>query len=276
MRYIFLFILTAIICFTSNNDLCAQRKRKIKPVYHGKLQGGYQVDKFIPRGYAGFTYLNLGIRKVTGEKIRETGIETFYYNEIHDREEINQGYVIGNEQTGFGLNFYHYIKLKKWDFGKLNIQTGPQFSFGYYHNDNLPLSSNNFPRTFNDFKLGATARVELNYKIDERYSFLIGAQYTVLQAGLRRINNQNPILTRRQQLEDFLELDFLVDKYTAYVGILRQFGKVKINREKIKRKKAAEKERKQKKKAKKQAKKEKRKNKQKLKKAKKKAKKKKS
>lgn len=242
MKYILLYILV-FIGLTSPHPLEAQKKRKrVKPVYYGKLQGGYMVDKFIPKGYAGFNYLNLGLRKVTGKKVRESGFEAFYYKEVHDRKIINQFYTIGNQQTGFGLNYYHYLMLQQWNLGKLNIQTGPQFSFGYYRNRNRPFSSHNFSTVYNDYKIGGLARVELSYKIDERYSFILGAQYTLFQFGLRRVTTENPNLTVRQKLEDFLQFDFLVNKYTAYTGIVTQFGKVKVNRTKIAKKKKEQRE----------------------------------
>lgn len=95
----------------------------------------------------------------------------------------------------------------------------------------------------------------MNYKIDERYSLILGSQYTLFQFGLRRINIQNPILTRRRQLEDFLQFDFLVKRYIAYVGVVTQFGKVKVNRAKIAKKKEEERQKKRDKIAKKKAKK---------------------
>lgn len=242
----FLLILISLFCLMPTQELLAQKKKKkAKPYYLGKIQSGFLIDKFIPKGYAGFTYLNLGIRKVTGEKIQESGFETFYYQKDQDKKRVNDFLTTGNRQTGFGLNYYHYIKLKKWDFKKFTVQTGPQFSFGYYHNEILPFTANNFATTYNDFKLGATARVELGYKIDERYSFILGSQYSIFQFGLRRINNQNPVLDRRRQLEDFVQFDFLINRYTFYFGMIRQFGRVKIDRVKLKEKRVKARQKKQ-------------------------------
>jgi len=66
-------------------------------------------------------------------------------------------------------------------------------------------------------------------------------------------------LTRRRQLEDFLQFDFLIERYIGYVGVVTQFGKVKINRAKIAKKKEEERQRLKDKIAKKKAKKEKKK-----------------
>jgi len=263
MRFTLILFFSIVFCSVNSQTLHAQEKKrkKIKPVYHGKLQGGYLIDKVIPEGASSFTYFNFGIRKVTGEKVTESGIETFYYQDTFGEERINGFYSRGNEQTGFGLKYYYYLKVKNWRFGKINIQVGPQFSFGYYHNNVQPFNSNNFAKTFNDFKIGASARVELNYKIDNRYSAILGTQYTIAQFGLRRINSNNPALDIRSRLDDFLQFDFLVNRYLAYFGILRQFGKVKVDRVKLKEKRAKEKLKKQEKRDKKLAKKQKKKDK---------------
>lgn len=263
MRYTLLFFLTFIFCCAGNNTLFSQEKKrkKIKPVYHGKLQGGYFIDKVVPKGASEFTYLNFGIRKVTGEKMVERGIETFYYQNIFDKKIVNDFFSTGTKQTGFGLNYYHYIMLKKWNFKKFHLQVGPQFSFGYYHKENQPLSQNNFAKTFNDFKIGAAARVELNYRIDGRYAAILGSQYTISQFGLRRTNFKNPGLDIRSQLDDYLQFDFLPQRFVAYFGILRQFGRVKIDRVKLKEKRAKAKQQKQEKAARKLAKRQKKKDK---------------
>jgi len=120
MKYIYILI---IFCLWNVTSLQAQKKRKIKPVFYGKIQGGYLVDKVIPEGYSGYNYLNLGIRKVVGDKISEWGLETFYYKNINSREVVTRSLTTGTEQTGFGFNVYHYLMLKQWNFGKLKIGT---------------------------------------------------------------------------------------------------------------------------------------------------------
>ena len=76
-----LLLLFTILLF--NQHLFAQKKRKVKPVFFGKIQGAFLVDNFIADLNTSFTYINLGIRKITGKKVREIGIESYYYNQEH-------------------------------------------------------------------------------------------------------------------------------------------------------------------------------------------------
>ena len=237
IRYLIL-ISCAFLLLSFPTELHAQKKRKkIKPIYYGKIQGGFLIDKYISKGNIGFTYFNLGSRKITGEKIQETGLASFYYRQRHDEERINNFYSRGFEQTGLGINFYHYIKYKKWDFGKLNLQVGPQFSFGYFKYKIALLNRFNFEEIINDFKVGVSTRLELNYKIDGRYTLALGTEYTLFQFGLRKI--------RQQQLEDYIHADLLPNRSLIYIGIITRFGKVRVNRAKLQRKREKERQKKQ-------------------------------
>lgn len=246
MRLYLLFV-TSIFFLLLQVSLYGQ-KRKIKPIYYGKIQGAYIVDEFLPKGHAGFNYLNVGVRKMTGDKLREFGIATFYYQEdvfFFARSSFSERRA--DKQTGFLFNTYAYMDWKQWKWKKAKIHVGPQFDFGYYHNGVLPGGTLRFPIRTNDFKISGSARAEFQYDLDSRYSILIGTQYTVFQFGLRRINKENPILTRRQQLEDFIQFDFLIERYLGYFGVLRRFGKIRKTaeqrqkeRDKADRKRAAE------------------------------------
>lgn len=236
MKYVVFFLIVFFPLFIIK-PLQAQTKRnKGKTVYYGKLQGAYMVDKLIPKGYGGFNYINLGLRKVTGKKIREYGLEAFYYQKVHDKEIINEFYNEAYKQRGYGIKYYHYVMLKQWNFKRLNLQIGPQFSLGYFRNHRIPQASFAYAININDYKLGGSARMELNYKINRRYSFILGAQYTLFQFGLRRMYIDNPNLTNRQKLEDFIQFDYLVNRYAAYAGVLAQFGKIKVDRAIIEKK----------------------------------------
>lgn len=259
MRH-YLFFLSILLLLVVQTSLLGQRK--VKPIYYGKIQGAYVIDKFIPEGYAGFNYFNLGVRKMTGDKLREFGIATFYYQEdllFLQRSIFSEGGP--DRQTGFLFNTYAYIGWKQRKWKKARFHTGPQFDFGYYHNEMLPGTSVSFPIRTNDFKVSGSARAEFQYEIDPRYSFFVGAQYTLFQFGLRRIKKDNPILTRRQQLEDFIQFDFLIERYIGYFGVLRRFGKIRKTaaqrrkeREKANQKRAADQQKRQEKLKKKRAK----------------------
>ena len=118
----------------------------------------------------------------------------------------------------------------------MNLGLGPQFSLGYYYNEISPFTTNTFKRNFNDIKIGASGRVDISYPISQRFSILFSTQYTFFQFGVRRIEIENPTIIRRQRLKDFVQVDFLVNRYVAQLGILAQFGKIKKDRAKIKKK----------------------------------------
>lgn len=257
-------ILLFLSLFIINNNLFAQKKRKIKPVFYGKIQGGFLYDNFIGKAKTSFNYINLGIRKKTGKKVREIGLESFYYSQKHDvvYNPSDPNFPIsGTLEEGFVANSYWYLGLKHWQFSKLKIGLGPQFSLGYHHKSIIPLTTSTFLQRFNDFKIGASGRIEISYPLSQRFSIIASTQYTIFQFGVRRIYWGNPTIVQSRQLKDFVQVDFLVNRYVVQLGIIAQFGKIKKDRVKIKKKRDKKRQKKkdqlQKQKAKKQKKKDK-------------------
>ena len=240
-----------LVCGVLINSYGQKPRKKIKPVYYGKVLGGFFQDKIIPNGFSGYNYLNLGIRKERGNKIKEVGIESYYFQLDHDYLYINEYAIFGYKQTSFLINSYLYLSFKQWNFSKFNLEIGPQFSLGYYHNSKLPYTSPNFEELYNDFKLGAALRLELSYPITQRFSLFLGSNYTIFQFGIRRHKINNPTLAQRLQLSDYVHVDLFLKRHISYIGILTQFGKIKKDRAKIRAKNAKARQKKKKKIAKK-------------------------
>lgn len=233
-----------ICCSIFATNLVGQRKgKKIKPIYFGKIQGAFLSNHFISKGFSNFNYGNISIRKVTGKKVREIGLESFYaakkQNIVLNPSTLPGAvpYLNGFLQTIFSANLYYYTAWKQWQFSKLKIQIGPQFSLGYFHqrHENYVIAPSIGP-TYNDFKIGASGKVELNYPINNRFSIIGGTQLTLMQFGVRRMDNGIVSIDIKSRKTDFIQVDFLIQRYVAHIGLLTQFGKIKKDKAKVKRK----------------------------------------
>jgi hypothetical protein len=233
-----------ICCSIFATNLVGQRKgKKIKPIYFGKIQGAFLSNHFIPNGFSNFNYGNISIRKITGKKIREIGIESFYsakkQNIVLNPSTLPGAapYLNGFLQTVFSANLYYYAAWKQWQFSKLKVQVGPQFSLGYFHQRHEGyVIAPSIGTTYNDFKIGASGKIELIYPINNRFSIIGGTQFTLMQFGVRRMDNGIITLDITRRRTDFIQVDVLIQRYVAHIGVLTQFGKIKKDKAKIKRK----------------------------------------